>query len=147
MPDTYRVAQIVTSEDWSGRDGTPMRTQEVSLIGPDGTELPQTIKVHGKQEFRGLEQGQSIYGEIQNGKFSFRRQNGPQSAPQAASQPGRTDATGRSIERQVAAKIAGELIGHEGYAAMDEATFARTFWAVTNAVAGAIRGEDSDVPF
>lgn len=135
----------------------------------EGTGQVEVLPVKG-ESLPSLSTGQQLHGWLNiGGKYgpyirlaAPRRDNGDQQqAPQQASplrndpsptpvQTGslsRTDATGRSIERQVAAKIAGELIGHDGYTAMDEATFAQAFFTLTNAIASAIRGEDSDVPF
>ena len=79
-------------------------------------------------------------------KIAEERGNGAQTRSAGSSQPARDDATGRSIERQVAAKIAGELIGHEGYSQMGDA-FAAEFRKVTNAVHAAISDSDADVPW
>jgi hypothetical protein len=94
----------------------------------DGTPAPEPGPVKG------------WWNQTQKGTRYFKRADGPGSGAQQQSfnGAGRDDATGKSIERQVAAKCARDIIIAMG---VDRTTFAADFRFLTDAVADAIRGE------
>lgn len=129
-------------------------------VSPKGTPVPQA-----GQQFKGwvnLEGNYGPYVKVADGNGSQATPQAPQAGftPQPAAQPMApvqtpqtanpvpqpmpADPQRESIERQVSAKIAAELIGSEAFHAMSNEDFAREFTRVTGAVHDAITDK---VPF
>jgi hypothetical protein len=103
--------------------------------------VPKGTPVSQGQELRGWLNEQGKYGP-----YLKVAEDRPQSASNGPSPTLRDDATGRSIERQVAAYCTTALIGHEGFAAIPDDQFPKLFRQTLEAVHAAIRGDES-LPF
>lgn len=108
-PEEVTVEQVVKRETWTGNDQTPMLTYELLFSG-DG----RTYKwVKPEVEDPGFEAGQQVKGwRNPDGKFGVATGRPPasRSTSQTGSNNGRRDdATGESIERQVAGKVTAEM--------------------------------------
>ncbi len=109
MAQDYTVEKILSDEEWNGKDDT-MRTTELAL-----KEHGSLVKLIGKARFKAPEVGSTIYADIDGDRLRPRkRAEGSSGDAQSASNGHageiRTDATGTSIEAQVAAKCAAEVL-------------------------------------
>lgn len=151
-PTDATVQQILkgAGDPWRGQKGDMRQTYEEVLFEGDG----RTRKVFAPADFQ-LPVGGVVKGWFNDEKSSFtvaadQSENPAQSGTQASLNGGRDDATGRSIERQVAAYaaayMASALGGGETGGPVVLANFEQFFDTVIGKIQGADKPAD-DVPF
>jgi hypothetical protein len=153
-PSELTVQQVVKTDTWTGNDGTAMATDEVVFLELEG----RTYKLHRPASDPAPQQGEKERGWTNpDGKFNRARQrqgtNSSSTSTADRRNSGRDDATGRSIERQVAAYAASYMACAAGGPAP---TMVANFEAMFDVVHARIVGkpatvsepaQDADIPF
>jgi hypothetical protein len=144
-PEQVRVEKRISDDTF----GDNMRGQEVLLEGDQRTWKYYKPVDQAVDLVAGLEL--EVWKNPETGKISVAGPRKSQAESQPQSQAGsqqqsliQDDAVGRSIERQVAAKCAAELMVSAGYT---RDTFAQDYRFYVDAIADAIKGEDESIPF
>lgn len=139
-PSELTVQQVVKTDTWTGNDGGERATDEIVFAGLEG----RTYKLH-----RAVSDPAPVEGQVErgwtnpDGKFNRARprqgtNSSSTSTADTSRSSGRDDATGRSIERQVAAKVTGDMVAAAGGTAP---TMAANFEAIFDVVHAKIVGE------
>lgn len=113
-PIEVTVENVAGADQWTSRDNEPMTTYEVLFAGEG-----RTWKVHLPTAEEGPASGAVLRGWKNADKGTFgiakdRPQNGAGRGSRSASAGGRDVKTEESIQRQTAAKVAGEMAAAVG---------------------------------
>lgn len=141
MPDTYVIESLGQKAVWENEQNKG--DYPVKFVGKD----PEVLVFHDSDsKYPAPKVGDELFGDVQKdkrGRFRFRRASRQDSGGYGPRQSGRDDVTGKSIERQTAAKAAAEMAAAAGG---DAPTMVANFEAMFDTVIAKIHGASQSAP-